>query len=306
MSTTTDIERHQQLMNFMTDFRSSVTEQIKATNDKIDSKLDVINSDMEEMKAQISDNETRSIRMDNRLILLEEQMKKSATLKENREKNRAKEMTGKPPDTTELNLRPSGKTFERRTITPIDLTSESTDRPETRQPSFKSLWAKAMEEELIKAARAGATGREYTGKPSGNTQETRTDNFEHQERTGYYENPAARKETQEWNSTNWEGSTQEIMKKPPPKIRKPPNDLKDWFGDKSEEEEYSSSSSENTEDDTGEPKDSWKEIQRTKKKQDKMKKRKDRREGKNGTIILQNATYDRTWSNYHPSGRILH
>ena len=68
-------QRHLQLMTFMTEFRTSIEDNIKKTNNKMDENMKEINVEMKNIKDRMDTTETDTNdilrRMDNRLNLLE-------------------------------------------------------------------------------------------------------------------------------------------------------------------------------------------------------------------------------------------
>ena len=90
-------ERHNKLMKFMTSFRESMEKDIKETNKKLDSNMEVLNVEMKELKTTIDENKEQAndvfARMDKRLNEIETKMSNYSELKEKRktdEKNETK------------------------------------------------------------------------------------------------------------------------------------------------------------------------------------------------------------------------
>ena len=162
-------------MKFMSDFRTSMEQNNKYTNEKLDKKLEVINekldnklddinNEIRNIKDQINGNEENSHdvlnRMDDRLSLLEEEMKKSSLLSKKREELRKSEEERLASErleeqnkqkVNEVPLPPRRKSFERIIINQEDLTNELNPQEKTTS-SFKSSWANEMEEELRNAS----------------------------------------------------------------------------------------------------------------------------------------------------------
>ena len=87
----TETERHEELMKFMTSFRTSMEKSIKDTNDKLDDKLKIKNTRIDDVNNKIDNNEGDSATilqcMDRRLLLLEKEMRMTALRKEGREED---------------------------------------------------------------------------------------------------------------------------------------------------------------------------------------------------------------------------
>ena len=219
MTNQDDISRHNQIMKFMTDFRASVEssvakvetkvskveDSIKETNVKLDEKMRIMNKEVKNINRKFDrhEEEEKDVlgRMDERLRLLEEEMKKSSLSKEKREelrrkegleigggeeKEMEKEIGEKTGRSSQQAVRDTQKKkFARRVITEDNLGTEIT--------SYRSSWAREMEEELAKAAVAGAIDNgQRTG--SGNVRD-RCRNYEDKVRkeggsntTGWMEN----------------------------------------------------------------------------------------------------------------------
>ena len=94
MKTKEDL-RHEQLMNFMATFKNSMEENMKVTNDKLDTKIDKICVDMEAMNCKIDANDDKSKDvlqiMDKRLNQLETEMRRSSEQMDRRQELRRKE-----------------------------------------------------------------------------------------------------------------------------------------------------------------------------------------------------------------------
>ena len=259
MTTTND-----QLLEFMSSFRKSMETQIRTTNEKLDSKLEDINKEMADINAKIKGNEDKNDSvlhwMDERLTLLEKEMKKSAGLKEMRDEFRSKgsqihNSTQGMEDPVNIPTKQTRTSFERRRITEDDLVRDS---------SFKSTWAKELEEELeeelLTASEEQLDGRSarmathqkpaermvdeprVTDRQRENSGINRRSGMDGQARMVEWCEPAKKPvvvnppEQFQWNNLN------PVKKVTVPRIRKPPTEIKDWFGEDSNEEEEESSS----------------------------------------------------------------
>ena len=143
----------------MSEFRTSMEDNNRKTNEKLekkledineklDNKLDDINTEIRIIKDTINVNEENSNdvlrRMDGRLTLLEEEMKKSSMLKQRRDELKRKEEENlaaqrleeqnreKMPDKVNEILPPlRRKSFDRRVINQEDLTNELPEEDNT-------------------------------------------------------------------------------------------------------------------------------------------------------------------------------
>ena len=140
-------QRHLQLMTFMSEFRTSIEDSIKKTNTKIDDNMKDLNIEMKQLKDRMDTTETDSNdilrRMDNRLNLLEREMKKSEG--QRRMRTQLKQTTGG------TEVRSDKTTFKRLNISEDDLAREDTII-DLEPSSYKSTWAAEMQEELEKSA----------------------------------------------------------------------------------------------------------------------------------------------------------
>ena len=238
--------RHRQLMDFMLEFKSSVTDQIKTTNEKLDHKLDIIEKDMKNMKDTIDENDVKhdevQKRMDQRLLKLEEQMKKSTLLRQNREQliNKDRVSSGLEDLTKQPHRR---KSFERRSINQDELVNENS--------AFKSMWAKEMESQL--AAAAGVLNDNSDRTTQSNEMEGSA-GIARQDTSAQKEAEQDYSEIIPWRNTLENGRTKV------PKIRKPPPPITSWFGDLQSDVSDDSSSS-----GLESGNDKWQEVERKKK-----------------------------------------
>ena len=211
--------------------------------------------------------------MDDRLTRLEDKMKRSVNLREQREEIVRMESKGAAATRQEDEiLNPRRKTPEKnKEVT--DRQTELTDLTSLQSGiNFKSTWALQMEEELRKAANAGMTGMdEPRQKDKVNTTTKPVDKQQLPGPSGPPgpPGPPAMKD--------WEAFLEKKSRKKMGKIRKPPVERKDWFGDNTEDDSLSSSSSS----DQGEKgQDEWEVISRKKERLMKKKLQKDKRKDK--------------------------
>ena len=289
MTNLDDMERHNQLMRFMTDFRTSVEtkvsnveDSIKETNAKLEEKMRTMNEEVRKMNSKFDKHEEdeRDVleRMDERLRLLEVEMKKSSLSKEKREEIRRKEGIEREEtvekETEKVVEEKSGrssqqevkdtrkKKFTRRVITEDDLGNEIS--------SYRSSWAREMEEELAKAARAGAMNNGH--EIGEGIVRDRCKNYEEKVRretgpnnAGWMENEEERRE--EDVPESWERLIEpEKFEKTKQKIRKPIV-IKNWFADETSEEDTSSGSEDDAQ---------WQEVDREKKRKRRQQMRKEK------------------------------
>ena len=149
--------RHQQLMEFMSSFRTSMEE-------KLENRLGDVNNEMKAMNLKIDNNEEKNEgvlkRMEDRLSQLEVEMKRLSELRDRREelkKKEQKELARKEKEEVstvreeEKEDKQRKKRFTRRHITEQDLTKDTEENADVRQ-QFKSTWAMQIEEQLSSAA----------------------------------------------------------------------------------------------------------------------------------------------------------
>ena len=154
-----DEQRFNKIMDFMADFRTSVEENIKKTNSNMEENMKEINTEMKGMKDRMDSTETDTNevlrRMDNRLNLLEVEMRKT----EERNKMRNKEQQKKSP--TIMKSKTKSPRFSRTRIESQDLVKD-VGRSSVAPTTYKSTWASGIEAELAQAARGGVSLEEKT------------------------------------------------------------------------------------------------------------------------------------------------
>ena len=260
--TSEEAKRHQQLMDFMTSFRSSMETNMKENNDKLDVKIDNVGKEVKEINGRLTkhENDEKRVlnRMEARLTMLEKEMKKTNLNKQNREKfieekeERKEEKVTEKKDTNADEEKQAKKDkevkrskFSRVEIAQEDLHDDSAEFADIHK--FKSTWAKGLQNELDEAAGSGGM-----------------DNWEHS---------ASGKDIEDSNIF-------EILPKKPvaPKIRKPVN-VKNWFGN--DKIVTSDSSSDNSDD------ESWNKIEREKMNKIKIKKKKEQNKEKMRQVAMK-------------------
>ena len=253
-------QRYNQLLQFMTTFKTSMENNMTVTNEKLDRKMNEITEEVREVKTTISDNEKiteqRMKRMDERLDKLEDEMTKAADEKKKRreillrqhekQKEAGKEQGEKDPLENTEKYQRNLKTFNRRKITPEDLVGGESQKE--KQPSYKSTWAKDIENELGRAAEMTVIDKpdEMKTTAAAAAAAPRMEELRNSEDWWEDRHGKARHE-------NWEV----LLPKKKPKTVKPPRETKSWFG----EDKTESSNSDST--DTLEEKlGPWTEVQR--------------------------------------------
>ena len=82
-------ERHNQLLKFLEGFKQTIEEKFEKTNDKLDSKMEVLTEEVKVISGRMDKNEKEAgdmfERMDKRMSLLELKMRKSGERREERE-----------------------------------------------------------------------------------------------------------------------------------------------------------------------------------------------------------------------------
>ena len=261
---------NEQLMAFMTDFRKSIEDSIKTTNEKLDDKLEVMNAEIAGINDKIEKNDdvtNRAIgRMDKRLQELELEMKSSNARSVERQKLQDKVNETNAPKSTESGMntlnanigrqdvgqdkteesRRARKTFHRSNISQRDLrndsTKDATKEVEINPVPYRSVWAKEMEQQLEEAA------RHMDAHPE------RTDGRSHQEEFQEGDSP--------WSRVGFRDKA--------PKVRKPV-EVRDWFADEKSDSNSESSSDSNDDD------EQWSEVKRKEVKNLKAKARKQKK-----------------------------
>ena len=247
---------------------------------KIDGRLDIIDNDMRVLKDKVNEAEesTRriedaNVRMDERLVALEREMKRSTLLREKSDKLR-----------NTLTLQPTGSVSIQDQVLDKETSSKNQRRDKELKEGndYSSEWAKELQEELTQAAEIRLRkheGEEHRQREVRSTQESSRPGIQpvgraapdrqvRQDRQVYAPDRQVRQDRQifEKNSLDdqqeqevpdrWE----ELLPKPlKPKIRKP-MEIMEWFGFQSETESSDSS-------DDGE----WTEVDRRKRSEDKKK-----------------------------------
>ena len=268
-------ERHQQLMDFMLEFKTSMEA-------KLETKLDVINGEIRTLKDTIDGNDAKTedamTRMDVRLKELEKEMKRSSILGEERRKlvGQEKEVTDQTIESEEKDMaklrKKKNKQFERCNIEHDDL--ERDIGIEEHSP-FRSTWVKSIEDELSQAAKMTVKTRRDKQTETVRDKEPWSERQDKEmERTDFWVRQTVRndkekdmgKDRQEVNARKiateecrktHEDDLEDLVrkKKKTPLVRKPII-AKQWFC-----EEYSESDSDSSQ---GEEPNQWTEIERKK------------------------------------------
>ena len=243
----------QQMSKTMSDNKETLEDKIDKTKEVIDSRLTNIDGEICSIKDRIEDNEDFNKRMEIRLTSLEREMKKSEKLKKNsdklRETLRDQDLEALTPDREQGHEEDKDK-----------------DKEKKQEKTFRSAWAQQMEEELRKAAgedlgKEKREGRARFDRNAGNEpgKGEKEKHCREERRTEEKEKEEDWRENEDIPSS-WEELLQGDRRKEP-KVRKPPREVKEWFGISTESEESEEDS------DTG-----WKEVDRRKAKEEKEKK----------------------------------
>ena len=162
-----EVQHHMQLMDFMKQFQNGIKQDIKQTNDKLDARLNILTTEMKGMNARIETQEdkTKEVQtlMDDRLNKLETEMTKYNMQQEkNREKIKELEVsraaTERVEDQTKLTEEqksagsPAKKRYQRRWIEKNDNYAAAEKEVEKQPSTFRSSWARQMEEQLSNMA----------------------------------------------------------------------------------------------------------------------------------------------------------
>ena len=167
-------ERHNQLLKFLEGFKLTIEEKLEKTNDKLDTKMEVLTEEVKEISGRLDKNEKDAgdmfKRMDERMSLLELKMRKSGERREEREaldrrhvEKAAEGENEKRKGEQEKRRRSEkekasekervGRQYERRVIRQEELVKETPVR-------YKSTWATRMEKELATAAANGMADKD--------------------------------------------------------------------------------------------------------------------------------------------------
>ena len=251
-----DQERHNQIMSFMTSFRTSVESNIKnveskllETNQKLDAKMDEMGHKVKALTDKMEQNDLNNAeaqkRMDDRLVKLEREMRKVCETKSRRDRLQLERL--KTPDKSETlrnDHKTTKRTYQRRTIEPTQLVNEigeevtevdMIEEDPLSQSTYRSTWAKELEQELSTAA-------SQQGSP----------------RNGQKTIAAERMESDDWRKPREQWEEIKTKENKTKRVRKPVI-LKDWFGTKNGDQ---SDSSDTSQDESGE--NEWTEVERTK------------------------------------------
>ena len=287
-------------MIFMTAFRQSMEEKILKTNvnieekiqkmdDKLDDRLNDINVkmddnlehvelEMQKLNSKLEDNMDVAERMEKRMDKLEEEMKRSEEIRKKTTKLKKIQdnLQEKPDGRKENEDQPNrNKSYNRQRIEPTDLVDESEDRDRDRDHvsgegsgSFRSTWAKEVEEEMRMNAARGNVKRSNR-REAGESGESEQRKEKDSEMNDHEREKDKRKDSEKgWEidrELEWEILQPTIRKE---KVRRPivPEH---WFGD-----EDSSGT------DDGSIDSNWTEIERRKRGEEKRRKTRTKRKQK--------------------------
>ena len=234
------------LMKFLEEFRLSIENKIvdtknsiEETNTKIDARMNRIDEDVNYLKEKLNENDDKikdtAIRMDKRLTKLENEMRKSDKLRRqseelrqlNKDLSNNSTVTASGSTILRLDTEPTAaeKTMNtRRTQSEkvIKVTNEILEEP---VGTFRSTWARNIQAELEKAANLANTSR--------------VDSSDHTKvNTDKRKNDVTKVPTN-WDEDADDDDTREkpslmdqfhLRKTKTPKVRKPPQQITDWFG----------------------------------------------------------------------------
>ena len=264
-----------ELMMFLTNFKTSIEEKILNSTEKLDGRMTEMTKDIRNLNDKVTANEKESAeandaikRMDIHLDKLEKQMERSVTLRQNRSELKEKERILINTDSEPvLNLKPGGSNLPRKQVDnkPNDKdTTKNTsaikqvNRPPPDNNEFRSSWARQVQAEIEDNA-------------------AKLDEISRQRKIDREEAIANDKLENNDNDNNddirWEVLEPAIKKM---KVRKPVN-VKHFFGDESERD-TSTDESDN---------DEWKEVDDIKKNKLKKIKQREKRKRKQAETAMK-------------------